>query len=680
MSRTMLLACIRTLIVVALSLGLFVGCSSAAQPTIQPSSIPISNLIPHATAGTVRSSAASAPPFVPSVDDGKLDIVFVTRTPHEPFTATMLSGAMQAAADVRTRIKVHHPASPDPAIQAALVEKLLMLGDVDYLIVDAADPVQLVPMLEQAHKAGVAVITVHNFIGDGNYESGSVTFPLIHIGSDDFAVGYEACQGLIDRIEPSAAIYIAPTPLSGSALSRREAGCRSAAARFGRTVIGAQAHAAKHELATHAPDVLAANRSIQGVFAINSATAQAISDKLKQLGRSNVQLVTFGVTPSTVDLLSSAVATQMIADKPFDMGYLAVALAVAHGKGYLSLPHQLLTNTSILDAHSLKQGTLDDVIYSQDARPLAPPLHDFTVAFVPGAHFPFYATMYPGAKQAAEMYGLRLIRRIPDSFDSNVQIPLIKQLMTEQTIDYLIVSPTDKDTLIPVLEEIHASGIPVITVDTFIGDGDYTDGPVRFPLAYIGSDNVQGGYIACSQLALAAFGGVGAKIYIQNAAQGISSTDDRAKGCRVAAEDFGLEVVDEKFAYREATSEQAARTSRSQTAAVLSEHSDIAGIFATVNFLALGTGEAVVAAGLGGVVEVVAFDVNKPTVDQLHNGVITQMVAQKPGDMGYFAVLATVAHARGVESIPRRWSTGFVVMNKDNVDQPEVARFIYQEE
>ena len=39
-------------------------------------------------------------------------------------------------------------------------------------------------------------------------------------------------------------------------------------------------------------------------------------------------------------------------------------------------------------------------------------------------------------------------------------------------------------------------GIKVITVDTFLGDGDYVNGPVKFPISYIGSDNVEGGRIA----------------------------------------------------------------------------------------------------------------------------------------------------------------------------------------
>jgi hypothetical protein len=35
---------------------------------------------------------------------------------------------------------------------------------------------------------------------------------------------------------------------------------------------------------------------------------------------------------------------------------------------------------------------------------------------------------------------------------------------------------------------------------------------------------------------------------------------------------------------------------------------------------------------------------------------------------------------RGVSSIPKRWPTGYAVINAGNVDDPDIARFIYQEE
>jgi ribose transport system substrate-binding protein len=59
---------------------------------------------------------------------------------------------------------------------------------------------------------------------------------------------------------------------------------------------------------------------------------------------------------------------------------------------------------------------------------------------------------------------------------------------------------------------------------------------------------------------------------------------------------------------------------------------------------------------------------------------VSLVIAQKPFDMGYLAVQAAIADHRGVSSIPPRIPTGYAVITRDNVDDPEVARFIYQVE
>ena len=64
--------------------------------------------------------------------------------------------------------------------------------------------------------------------------------------------------------------------------------------------------------------------------------------------------------------------------------------------------------------------------------------------------------------------------------------------------------------------------------------GDYTTGDITFPLSYIGSDNVEGGKVAC-QAIIDAIGGSG-KMYIQNVRPGVSTTDQREQGCREAIE------------------------------------------------------------------------------------------------------------------------------------------------
>ena len=198
------------------------------------------------------------------------------------------------------------------------------------------------------------------------------------------------------------------------------------------------------------------------------------------------------------------------------------------------------------------------------------------------------------------------------------------------------------------------------------------NGPVKFPLSYIGSDNVEGGRIAARGLA-AAIGGKG-KVYINSTNPNVSSVEGRAVGFQeVMDKEFpDIEVVGLDFNLDDPN------TATTQTAAVLQRVPDLAGVFGTNVFSAQGAGAAVINAGLGGQVQVVAYDATQLAIEQLNAGVVSLVLAQKPFDMGYLAVAFAAADAAGVTSLPRRVETGFAIIDKNNVTDPEVARFIYQ--
>ena len=90
-----------------------------------------------------------------------------------------------------------------------------------------------------------------------------------------------------------------------------------------------------------------------------------------------------------------------------------------------------------------------------------------------------------------------------------------------------------------------------------------------------------------------------------------------------------------------------------QTAAVLAREPDLAGVFGTNVFSAQGAGAAVVNAGLGGKVQVVAYDATKQAIELMDKGEVSLVLAQKPFDMGYMAVQFAAADAAGVTSLPQ---------------------------
>ena len=294
------------------------------------------------------------------------------------------------------------------------------------------------------------------------------------------------------------------------------------------------------------------------------------------------------------------------------------------------------------------------------------------IGFLPGVVDPFYQVMQLGVEAAAKDLGVEVVTQIPPTWGVEVQTPILDALVARGDLDYIVTAPTDKDQMIGPLKAAVDAGIKVITVDTFLGDGDYVNGPVTFPISYIGSDNVEGGRISARGLAKA-IGGKGS-VYINSTNPNVSSVEGRAVGFKeVMEKEFpDIKVVGLDFNLDDMN------TAVQQTAAVLQRTPELAGVFGTNVFSAQGAGTAVVNAGLGGHVQVVAYDATQFAIEQLRAGVVTLVLAQKPFDMGYMAVQFAAADAAGVTSLPRRVETGFAIIDKDNVDDPAVARFIYQ--
>jgi ribose transport system substrate-binding protein len=298
----------------------------------------------------------------------------------------------------------------------------------------------------------------------------------------------------------------------------------------------------------------------------------------------------------------------------------------------------------------------------------------YTVALIPGLTTDaFYITMRKGAQAAADALGVELVFQGAPDFNPVLQVPVLDAVIARQP-DAILIAPTDTTQLVEPLRKAHDAGIPVITVDTFIGDGKYQDGSgeADFPLSYIASDNVLGGRMAARALA-EAIGGEG-KVYVSNVKPGISTTDQREEGFKLEmAESFPeIEVLETQF------NDNDANKAASQLQAVFARNPDLKGVFGANLFSALGAGNGVSQAGKTGEIRVIAFDAPSSIVDNIGTGLVDAAIAQHPAEIGYYGVVSAFAHLTG-QSIPVSIGTGFTVIDESNVSDPEVAKFIYSE-
>ena len=103
------------------------------------------------------------------------------------------------------------------------------------------------------------------------------------------------------------------------------------------------------------------------------------------------------------------------------------------------------------------------------------------IGFLPGVVDPFYQVMEIGVNKAAADLGIEVVTQIPPTWGVEVQTPILDALIARGDLDYIITAPTDKDQMIGPLQAAVDAGIKVITVDTFLGDGDYGERPGQVP-------------------------------------------------------------------------------------------------------------------------------------------------------------------------------------------------------
>lgn len=94
------------------------------------------------------------------------------------------------------------------------------------------------------------------------------------------------------------------------------------------------------------------------------------------------------------------------------------------------------------------------------------------------------------------------------------------QILLDNKMDLLIVSPNEAEALTPIIERVYGDGIPVILVDSKINSDKYT--------TFIGSENEQVGRIAGQYIAWRLR--TGGKIVVIEGLEGSTSTIDRRRG------------------------------------------------------------------------------------------------------------------------------------------------------
>jgi ribose transport system substrate-binding protein len=275
----------------------------------------------------------------------------------------------------------------------------------------------------------------------------------------------------------------------------------------------------------------------------------------------------------------------------------------------------------------------------------------------------FYVTMQCGAQEAAAAAGATLEVTAPDEFDASLQTPVVNAVVAKQP-DAILIAPTDTQAMIPPLTQAKAAGIKLVFVDTTTENG------AELAESEIASDNEEGGREAARSLAELT-GGKGS-VAVINVKPGISTTDARAKGFEEEIKKTpGLKYIGVEY------SNDKPEVAAAKTTALLAAHPDLVGIFGTNLFSAEGAATGLRSASATEKVKIVGFDAGPKQVEDLEQGIVQALIAQKPADIGKAGVEQAIAALKG-EPVQKKIGTGFVVVTKENMNDPDVKPFLYK--
>ena len=271
-----------------------------------------------------------------------------------------------------------------------------------------------------------------------------------------------------------------------------------------------------------------------------------------------------------------------------------------------------------------------------------------------------------GARDAAKELGVELNWQGAPQWDINLQMPIL-QAAIERDPAGMVLAPNDPDALISIVDDLVKNrNIPVVTVDGNLSEPVDTQN--------IRTDNLTAGGLAADAMA-EAIGGEGT-VLIVALNPGVIGNQQRADGFVSVIEEKYPNITVLPIEYPGSDQNKAAEVA----AAAIQANPDLKGIYTTHSNAAVGTSSAVIGAGLGGQVKIIAYDADPQQVRDLRDGIYDALVVQSPYLEGYDSVKLVTQILRGEVDAATLEDVAYppmVVATRDNLDSPEVAKNLY---
>jgi ribose transport system substrate-binding protein len=228
----------------------------------------------------------------------------------------------------------------------------------------------MIEPLRKAHDAGIAVVCVDTFIGNGVFQTGAgdADFPISYVASDNVLGGRMAARALATAIGEKGKVYVSNVKPGISTTDQREEGFKLEMAQHKDIeVLETQFNDDDaNKAAAQFQAVLGRVPDLAGVFGANLFSAGGTANGAKQAGvAGKVKMAGFDAPESIVAQLKDGTFELTIAQHPAEIGYFGFMAGYAYATGN-PVPTAIGTGFTVMTAANIDDPNVNKYLYKSE--------------------------------------------------------------------------------------------------------------------------------------------------------------------------------------------------------------------------------------------------------------------------------------------------------------------------
>ncbi len=296
----------------------------------------------------------------------KVTIALIPGLTADGFYDTMHKGAEAAAKAVGAELLYQGAAEWNVSLEVPILDAVIAKKPAAILIAPN-DKTQLIAPLKKAFDAGITVVCVDTFIGNGVFQTGAgdADFPISYVASDNVLGGRIAARALAKAIGEKGKVYVSNVKPGVSTTDQREEGFKDEMKKYPNvTVLETQFNDDDaNKAAAQVQAVIGRVPDLAGVFGANLFSAGGTANGVKQAGMvGKIKLAGFDAPESIVAQLKDGTFELTVAQHPAEIGYFGYIAAYAFVTGN-PVPTAIGTGFSVMTKDNIDDPKVSKYLY-----------------------------------------------------------------------------------------------------------------------------------------------------------------------------------------------------------------------------------------------------------------------------------------------------------------------------